>query len=246
MSIFKSFFKSLDFSIERNTLPVALRQIIEKHWGRMDIIASKKTLGILKKGSALVICNHPYELDIFPILAALPRRQDVYLVASANFLGLGPNIDKHIIPVYIRHTELKSTKWSVWIGSHLSLKAPLPRDKSQAKNNKSLTVAAEKINDGSVVLFSPEGPMGIKGGWGTGIGLLINQIKNPNNSYLVMAHASGVTTLDHFRFLPGVRNLYPKIGVQFYEPIKLSTFEVLGSPTEITRTLRARYYRVVG
>lgn len=239
-----NFFGRLDEQVAKGGLPTALRQLIERFWGEISVKAAKGTIEILKKKPVLVICNHPYELDIFPLIAALPPRKDVFLVASANFLGLGSNIDGHIIPVYIRHTELRSTKWSVWIGSHLSLKARLPRAESRARNSRALKTAVNKVQSGHVVVFSPEGPRGMKGGWGKGLGLVVDELKN-SNGYLVMAHVSGVTTLDHFRFIPGLKLAYPRLEVKFFRPVRLARFRPAGAPGELTSKLREEYYRKV-
>lgn len=246
MQVLDNFSKSLDSSIGKNTLPTAVRQIIEKYWGRIEVVASPETLSILHNKPVLLICNHPYELDIFPILGALPGRRDVYLVASANFLGVGPNIDKQIIPVYIRHTELESTKWSVWIGSHLSFKSPLPKSQSHARNVQAIKTAASRIKRGSLVVFSPEGPKGIGGGWGKGLGLLIVKLMGIERGYLVMAHAGGVTNLDHFRFIPVIRKLFPSLKVTFFDPIELGSIEKYKNPEEITLRLREKYYSLIG
>lgn len=246
MQVLNNLFRFLDSLVEKNTLPTAVRQIIGKYWGEIEVIVSPETLKILQNKPVLLICNHPYELDIFPIVAALPARNDVYLVASANFLGLGPNIDKHIIPVFIRHTELKSTKWSVWIGSHLSFKSPLPRSQTHTRNIQAIKTAANRIKRGAVVVFSPEGPMGIKGGWGRGLGSLVSQLKTTKNLYLVMSRAIGATTFDHFRFIPMVKRIFPPLKVQFFNPVRLDDLGLTGSSQEITLKIRKYYYSLIG
>ncbi|MFA6519002.1 MAG: 1-acyl-sn-glycerol-3-phosphate acyltransferase [Candidatus Shapirobacteria bacterium] len=202
---------------------------------------SEETKVALKKGPVVVVANHPHQSDVIVIMAGLPDRDDFSMVAMSSLLGMGKNIDRHIIPVYINHRAKNkkiSENWQFRLFTKLHSYCQMGEDEEKIKNRQSISLASERLSGGQMVIIFPGGGSA-NGRWFTGVGYMIKGSTNPNLK-IIMANISGTTHWDYFRLIPGLSRILPKIRVRFSAPIGVNEFKE-SEAREIAKKLETRY-----
>lgn len=201
----------------------------------------KETKKILQRDPVVVIVNHPHQSDVMAIMAAMPSRKDFFMIAQSTLLGLGKNIDKHIIPVFINEKQVSMKIWKKWkleVFTKLHSSSRMTREAEKNRNRESITLASVKLDLGGMVIIFPSGGSE-NGRWLTGVGYLIKGAKNPKLK-IVMANIAGSSSWDYFRLIPGISRMLPTIKVRFSAPIKAKEFKD-DEAKEIAKTLEVRY-----
>lgn len=189
----------------------------------------------------LVVSNHPAVADVPLLLAALKEREDVYLIASHQFLNILPSIDKNIIPVYINNRMMESHGWMVKFFNKIHQAEELTSEQAHYKNIKSIQTAAHKINNGGeVVIFPAAKEKDYQ--FMSGVGHLIKGLKHPKETRVVMAYIEGTSNWDFLRLIPYAGRLLPKLQVTFSKPYEAADFcDQCGKTT--AKRVEKEYYR---
>lgn len=205
------------------------------------------TVKILQKHPVVLVANHPFEAETIALLAALPSREDTYIITNASFINISRNLNKYLIPVYIRHhykegtMRLLSGRFLDYV--HTSVKL-LP-DQEHKRNIESIRLASEKIQKGGMVVMYPD-RRGIGQQWFPGIGHLIQNIGVKSGVYYIKAHIQGVSSADYLRLLPGIRRFLPPIYVRFSPPKRLvNILDSKDDAKKITKYLHLDYLQWV-
>lgn len=236
--------RGLDQSVGELGLHQAMKKRVLESGTKYEVGGlTPETQEVLEHRPVILVCNHRHDAESIALLAALPPRKAVSIIASVGQIGIGENIAKYLIPVYISHNEQgKNLKMSVRISKRFKI-APKFSELEEAKRNiKSMHLAAERVKQGQMVVIFPEGPLGKEGKWLSGVGHLIKEVGADSDAFLVMANVRGTTDLDLLRTLPLVSKVLPKIRVDFAKPKKLS--EVLQGnlkPRDIVASEESRY-----
>jgi 1-acyl-sn-glycerol-3-phosphate acyltransferase len=172
---------------------------------------------ILKNQPVIVVANHPHESDVLAILGSLPLRTDFGMIANSVLRGIGDNLDKFIIPVYIHHRiENKSVRDEVKIKifGKIHTSARLETEDEKTKNRASIAKAGLSLDQGGSVLIFPMGGSR-DGSWFSGVGHMWRQTKKPETIKVVMAKIEGTSEWDYLRLIPGISYFLPKFKVTF-------------------------------
>lgn len=218
------FLQNLDTDLENIGLQKAMMNIVLRSKTKF-IISGLDTLlkQILETKPVIVIANHPFDSEEVAIMASLPSRKDSYLIVNSHFMGVSPQLDKHLIPVYIWHhvTDGKPKKFFGRLLHKFHPTSIYPPDVEEKKNRESIRHAAKIITNGGLVIMFP-GRRGKHGHWFSGIGHLIKNLGNNKHSYIVQAFVQGTSDADYLRMFPWFGRFLPTIHVTFAKPIKIS------------------------
>lgn len=239
------FIRKFDADISRYGVIIACRRLLKDQNTGFEISCPESTSRILSSGGCLIAFNHPYEVETIAVLAALPDRKDVYLIASDNIRSV-MSVSKHIIPVWIDHHAIseKKGKLSGKIARLLSLRTGPDRITAHRQNILSLKQASKIVRNGSVVLLAPEGFRGKDGRWFGGIGHLIAGIGTDIPAHYVSCHVRNTSNLDWFRLIPPFGYILPKISVIFSDPVPIAKLLVRQSdPKKLMLDLEKSYRR---
>ena len=223
--IFGKIVKDFDEDIKKYGLQQATKNLVKRHHGKLRIgQLSKNTAYVLQNKPVIVVGNHPFEIETYAIFASLPKRDDIYLIMSANFVGFLPHLDKHLIPVFVNHHAVreKASKFSGRVANFIGRTMKFPEKQARLKNKESIEHAANKINKGGLVILFPEGFRGKGGKWFSGIGHLIKKVGHNNDAYVVKAYVHGTSDLDYLRLIPIINRFLPIVSVYYSEPQKIT------------------------
>lgn len=201
------------------------------------------TVKILHKHPVILVANHPYEAETIALLAALPSREDVYIIINASFINISMNLNKYLIPVYIRHHYREGTMrlLSGRFLDYVHASEYLNPEEEHRRNIVSIAIASEKVRHGGMVIIYPE-RRSVDGSWFPGVGHLLENIGSMDGAYVIKAHIRGISYADYLRLLPGIRRLLPTITIQFSRPQTLSDImKSAGNAKEFTRNLHLDY-----
>lgn len=240
---FRRILYPINRSLKRHGLTYTIRNIVGKVSPGYKVSCPKQTEKVLETKRTLLICNHPAEADVLLMLAAIPPRQDVYLVAMHGLLSILPAINKHLIPVFISHRIDNDSchDWKYRLFKKLHSIPEYSKAVAHLKNVNSIAKASRKIDHGSLVGIFPSGGGKYGSPFLPGVGHLIKNLKYPTQTHVVMAHVSGTSSWDFFRILPLVNRLLPKFKIEFSLPIPASRINQ-GSGRTIAQKLEAQYY----
>jgi len=196
---------------------------------------------VLKEKSVIIVANHPHDMEVLALIAALPSREDIYVVFNAMFTGLNTEVDKHLIPVYIRHHSYgKSGK--TFLNKLLDTYRPQTVDSPEIehqKNIQSIRKAAEKVRGGGLVIIYP-GRRSPDGNWYPGVGHMVREVGKMQDTYIVQVHTEGTSSWDYLRLLPFAGRILPKIHIYFSGPRLIQDF-VTDDGKTITHKLQEKY-----
>lgn len=237
--------KDFEKDVAKSSLKKASLNLIKKTGGRLKIKGlSKKLKKVFANSSVLVVCNHPYDIEMLPLLAALEDRKDICVIVAAELLGIGPNVSQYLIPVYINKKTLqKSKKLSIKLFKNLPLRPGLTFKQERSQNIQAIKNAVQKLNKGAMVLMFPAGLMGKDSDWFSGIGWLVQGLGKKSQVYLVNAYIKGTSNFDILRLVPGIGKLFPGFKVVFSKPQKISSFfkNNINNPKKLAKKLQKKY-----
>lgn len=205
----------------------------------------KRVKEILREEPVVVVGNHPSFAEIATVIASLEPRDDIYGVGISLFLGIGPNISRHVFPVYkTRQMSSEQQKLLVRAGYMLHLGPRISPDEAHKRNVESINQAVDAVRNGCLVIIFPEGiRSGKDSRWSNGVGHLLSGIGRDLNGYLIFVYSDGVSNWDYLRVVPYVKKLIPPASVTFAEPKTIDSFlEKGGDPRSITERLKTDYY----
>jgi hypothetical protein len=184
-----------------------------------------QTRAILLTEPCLVIGNHPTMTEPLVLPAALPQREDGFLLMSQSFLSFFPSVRPHIIPIYLG-SRRKDEKATVSVLRRILTYGNIDYEEAHERNIESIRVASRRISDGEsgIIFPAPHAPLQ-RGRWKPGIGYLVRGIEYPTETYIVEAFIEGATDLDVLRILPGFKYIPQDIRVTFSDPQKVSSIE---------------------
>jgi len=219
------FISHLEKNVEKYGLVKTSRLLITSSNTRFKIISPNETSKVLTNHPCVVSFNHPYEVETFAVLAALPNRLDIRGIATANLLSLAPKLKNHIFPVWIDHhaKKEKAGKISGKIAKFFNIRPELNPQTAHLNNIKSIKDAASFVNHDGIVTIAPAGFRGFNGSWFSGIGHLISQISN-RDAYYIACYVKNTSDIwDWFRLLSPLGKLLPEIQVYFSKPITIQS-----------------------
>jgi len=234
--------KRTDVKAKDRGMVMIMREIIDRSRSRMTVInKSEKLKRLLTDEPVLVIANHPAEADVPILLSTLENRQDIYLIASHQFLNILPNIDNNVIPVYIGHRIAENNKLKNRIFNRIHESEKYNRDEAHKKNIESINLAAEKINKGAAVVIFPAAEE-LGGSFRPGVGHIIKNLKDSKKVRVVMVYIEGTSDWDYLRLIPFLGKLLPKIKVTFARPFGADEIKT-DDGKKGAKKLEERYYR---
>lgn len=240
----KKLFWNVDEMIGKMGLVLTTQEILAKTKSKFEVRGlSDKTYEILQNSPIILVANHEFEAEVVALPASLPDRNDVYFIGTVDMNSIGENFAKHMIPVYVRTPlkEVKNMKLSSKMGTALGLRAKLPDKEAHEFNMRSMQTAVEKIFEGSLIIIFPQSTR-CDGSWYSGVGYLMRDTKEKEGCYLAKAHIEGLSNLDVFRLIPGIRKLLPTIKVTFDEPKLITHYtDKEPDPKKIVKILQSEY-----
>lgn len=245
--IISKVFSTIDKDVRERGRQQAMKSVLDSLGVRFQVEMDEETEEALKTKPCVVVFNHPYKLEPFVLMASLPERPDMSFLSMAEYFNLVPNLDKYLIPAHIYHNAKDMLeKIFLTVFHKIQLKPELSAYKEGKINATSLKEAGRRIDSGGLMLIVPKpGPAALKKGeWYSGVGHLVTDIKNKDNTYYVNAFIDGTSHWDWLRLLPiaSFRKKLPDVKLHFSSPQLVSTIAPTGSkPKEVTRKLKSEY-----
>lgn len=218
--------RPINKNLRNHGISHTLRDIVNKVSTGFTINILKNTKKVLKNDRVLLICNHPAQADVLLLMAAVPLRKKIFVITMHSLLSILPAFNKHIIPVYISHRfNLRDQPdWKVELLNKIHFSPEYCDTVAHQKNIKSINLATQKIDEGSLVCIFPAGGSQNGRDFLPGVGHIIKNLKYKENTKIVMAHVSGTSTWDFLRILPLVKYFLPKFKLEFSEALNASDF----------------------
>jgi len=180
---------------------------------------STNLIEILSTKKVVVISNHINNFDPLVLLALLPPRNDCFQLTNADYLGIIPNLDAYLIPVYIRHQIAKKKLFISLFLKHIFFNKSLGFEEEKELNTKSIKDARRKLQNGAeIIIFPSPGNKINKERWYRGIGRILENMRNLDEIYIVNVYIKGTTSVDFLRIFPLMYKYFPTIDVIFSEP----------------------------
>jgi len=239
-------FRDFDKSAGENGIHRAVTDIIKKTKTRIIVHGLiKDTIEILKSKPVILVANNPYDFELILLIAALPKRADIFTIAGSDLMGAGPNTSSYFIPVFIhKYIDKGSHKLSVKVAKLLHLGPRFSPSIEHKKNIENIEHAVSKVKAGGLVLIFPEGILKKGSPWFSGIGYLLNAFGRESNAFYVRTYIQGTSHFDIFRLTPIVKKLFSPLNVYFDRPKELPfVINAKEDPKEITKNLQADYNR---
>ena len=223
---FRKILRPLNRDLKRYNLSLTLKAIVEKVSRNFTINISPKTQKTLKNDPVILICNHPAQADVLLLMAAIPPRRKTYLVVMHSLWSILPAINKYLIPVYISHRVDGHLRpdWKLKLLRKFHSIPEYSKETAHQKNIKSIILATTKINEGSLVAIFPAGGSENGHDFLPGVGHIVENLKYPKKTKVVMAHVSGTSSWDFIRIFPFIGKIMPRFKVEFSDPLLASDF----------------------
>ena len=223
---FRSILRPINKSLKNHGISETLREIVKKTSRAFTINISQDTKKVLKNDRVLVVCNHPAQADVLLLLSAIPRRPKVFIVVMHGLMSVLPAINKHLIPVYVarRLDDGSSKDWKFRLFNKIHFSPQYSDEIAHQKNIKSMSLATQKIDEGSLLGIFPAGGSRNCRDFLPGVGHIIKNLKYPEKTKIVMAYVSGTSTWDFLRIFPFVKYFLPKFKLEFSEALNAADF----------------------
>ncbi|OIO13036.1 hypothetical protein COV53_00670 [Candidatus Gottesmanbacteria bacterium CG11_big_fil_rev_8_21_14_0_20_37_11] len=242
LPIIGKFIKTLDRDIKKYGWQDAARRIIKYTNTSLEIIGKYPKLDIiLAEKGVIIVANHPFEAETIALIASLPTRKDTYLMVNAMFTGLGNSIDKHLIPVYIRHhknPKIKKRLLKKIMDTFHPQKEYSP-DIEHKKNIININKASQIVRKGGLVIIYP-GRRSTDGKWFDGVGYFIKGVGKSKNTYIVQVYSEGTSNWDYLRLHPLLGKILPKVKIYFSRELPINKF-ISENAKEIKNKLEDNY-----
>ena len=175
------------------------------------------------------------------MLSLMPQRKDLFVIINKAFTSLLPAFTPHCIPFYISYRVKSSARFRFL---QRLIPNPVHSEFASSKLNlESLKLAANKINNGGVVIIAP-GAGNKENKFKIGIGYLLNEFLEPEKINIIMTHISGTSKSDYIRLIPFLKNLLPRYKIRFSTPVSAKKF-VKGNIRNDTLELQNHYFNWV-
>lgn len=223
-------------------LPKAMKNLITCSHTRFVIKGRNKFINeILAKKSVIIVGNHPYDTEEIAIMASLRPRKDMYLIVNSHFMGVCPELDKHLIPVYVNHHSVNG-KRKIIFRKILRILHPTRiynQKEERAKNIESIKLAVNKIKNGGLIIILPDKKTS-DGKWFSGVGHLIYGLGKNSDAFILQTYVQNASYKDYLRAIPFLGKILPKITTHFAKPLKIK--DIWGSDgKKIASNLEAKY-----
>lgn len=241
-------FRDFDKSAGENGIHKAVTDVIKKTETKLNVHGLvNDTIEILKTKPVILVVNHPFDFEVFILIAALPKRDDIFTIVASDLMGMGPNTSSYFIPMFIhKYFDQGSHKLSVKIAKLLRLGPRLSPLHAHRRNVENINYAALKVNNGGLVIIFPEGIHKKGSPWLSGVGHLLRAVYKKRNTFYARAYIQGTSHFDIFRLIPIIRKLFPPLNVYFDRPKEIDLIlNERQNPKEITKNLQADYNRWV-
>ncbi|MFA6603102.1 MAG: hypothetical protein WCT01_04860 [Candidatus Shapirobacteria bacterium] len=205
-----------DVRVGQAGMKEAVAEVVAQTRSKLEVAYLGDSEKVLKDQAVIIVANHPHESDVLAILGALPTRTDFRMIANSVLKGIGENLDKILIPVFV-HNRMEnskggSVKMKVFGKIHTSTK--LNSEEEKIKNRASITEASNKLDEKGALLIFPMAGSG-DGSWFSGVGHMWKQTKKPEKIRVVMAKIEGTSEWDYLRLIPGFSFFFPIFRVTF-------------------------------
>lgn len=235
-------FREIGFSKAMwNYLNFTKTRFREPIWDVTDIESTKD---ILANKPVFVIANHNYNAELLALIGAFPPRDDTYVYAISEMLGMGNNIAEHILPAYVsEHLINSSKKMSIRIGRHWRFGPRYTTREAYRNNLASLEKSAGKLKNGHMIIMFPDGVRESYEEWSSAVGRILIQLKDTQEDiYLVRVYAFGTSVFDFLRRFKGIGKILPVMQTCIGEPLKVSDLLAREShPNKLTRLVQDEY-----
>ncbi|MCA9391793.1 hypothetical protein KC614_01135 [candidate division WWE3 bacterium] len=210
----------------------------------VEIVADydEQTAHILEHEACILVVNHPHEIEVIALAAALPPRKDAYVIANAGFMAICPSVDKHILPVYVTNNEQSASNWPfiMRLAGKLHPLASYDANEEHKKNIETINAGGQKLIEGATVAIFPD-RHSTNGHWFNGVGYMTKAAENTTRDlFVVNVFVEGTTSHDYLRLLRPIAKRLPDIEVHVSQPTKINDLLDL-EPKEITRILETSY-----
>ncbi len=180
---------------DKKDIQIASRELLRSLGIDIDVRGS-----FLHTGPQLIIANHVTLLDMFKLLAIIPR-DDVYLIAFVLNRILGKEFNKYLLPVYLsdkpNNSFLEWLRVQYWIPRQRYISPIHARD----RNRQTISRAASLLKDNHSVIIFPSGFNIVNSDiWHDGIGYLLLQL-NHRNIPIVPVNLGGNSLSDILRYI---------------------------------------------
>lgn len=242
LPIIGRFIQTFDEEVKKSGWQQAARCVVQRTNTKLSIHGINPGLKkILRHKGVILVVNHPSEAEILALIAALPPRQDVYLIANAMLVGICPSVDKHLIPVYIwNNRNTKDKRAFIWTLLHsLYPQKKYSPEQEHEKNILSIKIASEKVRSGAMVIIFP-GKKYPSGHWFDGVGYLVSGVGGRKETYIIKVYSEGTSSWDYIRLLPFIGKILPAVKISFSTPSPIKRY-ILNDPKRITRKLEQEY-----
>ncbi len=209
-------FHRLNEDIKNFGVQIAFKHVIEKRGVHFILKGlDPELIKVLSSHRVILVSNHPHEIEPFVLLASLPKRSDAFVVANIMFFNWLSELNKHLIPVHVRHRLGKAERFR--LRARLFWLLPLAnKNISYAKGHKenitNINNASKKIDAGGMVIIFP----GVdQKHWFPGVGFLLKHTTTIEPIYMVKVNITGINKLDLFRIIPFLSKLFPPITITF-------------------------------
>ncbi len=241
--VIKPFVRTINRDVKKFGLQQAMMNTVTRSKSKLIVKGrTDKVNHVLKDESVVVVANHPHEVDIIALFAALPPRESSSLIISSRFMNLAPNADKYLIPVYVEH-HVDIQKGEKLREKFLKKFHPVPTyspAQEHKKNIESINNAARKVSEGGSVVIFPNPSKDENKKWYSGVGYLLHGIKTKKKVYVVRAYIEGTSNFDYLRFIPHAAKLLTPIKVTFAPPLEVSEL-IKQEPKTVVRKIEASY-----
>lgn len=241
-------FRDFDKSAGEKGIHKAAADVIKKSGTKLIVHGLiKDTIIILKSKPVILIANHPFDFELIPLIAALPKRDDIFTIVASDLMGAGPNTTSYFIPMFIhKYFDKGSNKLSVKVAKLFHLGPSFSPSIEHRKNVENMVYAASKIKNGGLVIIFPAGIRKKGNPWFSGVGYLLHAVFRNKNAFYARAYIQGTSSFDVFRLIPIVNKFFPPLSVYFDSPREISVvLQNTKDPKEITKNLQADYNRWV-
>ena len=232
--------------IENKGFAPAFARVLDSLGKKIDIQRHPQAFRSLSEDPVLLITNHPAEFDALVLLGSLPNRKDTFMIINNVFDSLLPAFEPHSIHIHVNYRRLQGDVRKTFRSKVLDRIHHFPslsQEESRIKNRETIEIAANRINEGGVILLAP--------GYGNhdrefkiGLGYILNSLNLENNPKIVMTHISGTSKYDYLRVFPFVGYLMRRFRIVYSEPVDARQF-TSGDPKGDTKNLQDYYFKWV-
>ncbi|OGH12810.1 MAG: hypothetical protein A2776_01295 [Candidatus Levybacteria bacterium RIFCSPHIGHO2_01_FULL_40_10] len=243
LPIIKPFIKTINSDVKKFGLQKAMMNTVIRSGTNLIVKGkSSKVEHVLKNEAVVLVANHPHEVDIIALFAALSPREDTSLIISFRFMNLVPHADPYLIPVYTEHHAIKAgeEKLKRKFFRKLHNVPTFSPEEEHKKNIESIKFASEKVERGEMVVIFPNPSKDQRRSWYSGVGHMLHGVNRRKKVYVVKAYIEGTSNFDYLRLFPHAAKLLTPIKVTFSQPQNVETI-LKNDPKEITRILEDDY-----